>query len=254
MTDRYDPLETSAQIIYGYRRYLRSLLPVRDSRVATALAYQITHSDLLTKGPLLEATPPYEHGATLDTLIREGALSPALRELDSGAFPFTRRLYVHQEQAIRKVAAGRNVVVATGTGSGKTESFLLPILDALSAERAREGTLRPGVRALLLYPMNALANDQMKRLRQMLKAAPHITFGRYVGDTKQTDREAAETFGKLNPGEPMLENELLSRKAMQATPPHILLTNYAMLEYLLLRPADMDLFEGARRMLAVPRA
>ena len=151
---------------------------------------------------------------------------------------------MHQEQAIRKVAAGRNVVVATGTGSGKTESFLLPILDALSAERAREGTLRPGVRALLLYPMNALANDQMKRLRQMLKAAPHITFGRYVGDTKQTDREAAETFGKLNPGEPMLENELLSRKAMQATPPHILLTNYAMLEYLLLRPADMDLFEG----------
>ena len=88
MTDRYDPLETSALIISGYRRYLRSLLPVRDSRVATALDYQITHSDLLTKGPLLEATPPYEHGATLDTLIREGVLSPAFRELDSGAFPF----------------------------------------------------------------------------------------------------------------------------------------------------------------------
>ena len=58
------------------------------------------------------------------------------------------------------------------------------------------------------------------------------------------DKEAAETFGRLNPGEPMLPNELLSRKAMRAAPPHILLTNYAMLEYLLLRPADMDLFEG----------
>ena len=244
MTDRFDPLETSAQITSGYRRYLRSLLPVRDPRIAAALDYQITHSDLLTKGPLLEATPPYEHGATLDTLIREGVLSLALRELDSDALPFARPLYVHQEQAIRKVAAGRNVVVATGTGSGKTESFLLPILDSLSAEFAREGTLRPGVRALLLYPMNALANDQMKRLRQMLKATPHITFGRYVGDTKESERDAAEMFGKLNPGEPRLENELLSRKAMQATPPHILLTNYAMLEYLLLRPADMDLFEG----------
>ena len=156
----------------------------------------------------------------------------------------TRPLHAHQEQAIRKVAAGRNVVVATGTGSGKTESFLVPILDALSAEYARDGELGPGVRALLLYPMNALANDQMKRLRQILKAAPHITFGRYVGDTKESDREAAETFGRLNPGEPMLPNEMLSRRAMRATPPHLLLTNYAMLEYLLLRPADMDLFEG----------
>jgi ATP-dependent helicase YprA (DUF1998 family) len=244
MTDRFDPLETSALITTGYRRYLRSLLPVRDPRIAAALDYEITHSDLLTKGPLLEATPPYKHGATLDTLIGEGVLSPAFRKLGGNALPLGRPLYEHQEQAIRKVAAGRNVVVATGTGSGKTESFLLPILDALSAEYAREGTLRPGVRALLLYPMNALANDQMKRLRQMLKAAPHITFGRYVGDTKESEYQAVETFGKLNPGEPILENELLSRRAMRATPPHLLLTNYAMLEYLLLRPADMDLFEG----------
>ena len=244
MTDRFDPLETSAQITAAYRRYLRSLLPVRDPRIATALDYQISYSDLLTKGPLLEATPPYERGATLDALIGEGVLSPAFRKVSSDALPFGRPLYKHQEQAIRKVAAGRNVVVATGTGSGKTESFLLPILDALSAEHAREGTLGPGVRALLLYPMNALANDQIKRLRQILRLAPHITFGRYVGDTKETDQQAAETFGKLNPGEPTLENELLSRRAMRAAPPHLLLTNYAMLEYLLLRPADMDLFEG----------
>ena len=156
----------------------------------------------------------------------------------------TRPLHAHQEQAIRKVAAGRNVIVATGTGSGKTESFLYPILNALSDEYEQDGQLGPGVRAMLLYPMNALANDQMKRLRQILRTAPLITFGRYVGDTKQTDRDAVESFARLNPGEPMLPNELLSRRAMQATPPHILLTNYAMLEYLLLRPADMDLFEG----------
>jgi ATP-dependent helicase YprA (DUF1998 family) len=244
MTDRFDPLETSALISSGYRRYLRSLLPVRDPRIATALDYAITHSPLLTKGPLLEATPPYQPGVTLEALIREGVLNPAFRKLDSDALPLARPLHAHQEQAIRKVGAGRNVVVATGTGSGKTESFLVPILNALSAEYARDGELRPGVRALLLYPMNALANDQMKRLRQILKAAPHITFGRYVGDTKESDGEAAEKFGRLNPGEPMLPNEMLSRRAMRSAPPHLLLTNYAMLEYLLLRPADMDLFEG----------
>ncbi|MGT2548893.1 DEAD/DEAH box helicase, partial [Streptococcus milleri] len=147
-------------------------------------------------------------------------------------------LYAHQDAALRKVRAGRNVVVATGTGSGKTESFLLPILDDLVRE-SEAGTLGPGVRALLLYPMNALANDQLKRLRQLLADRPEITFGRYTGDTRNSEREARENFSVLNPGEPILPNELLSRERMRETPPHILLTNYAMLEYLLLRPLDM---------------
>jgi hypothetical protein len=90
--------------------------------------------------------------------------------------------------------------------------------------------------------MNALANDQMKRLRHLLAPLPDITFGRYTGDTKQSDKDAREAFAAQNPGEPMLENELLSRERMRRTPPHLLLTNYAMLEYLLLRPLDLDLF------------
>jgi ATP-dependent helicase YprA (DUF1998 family) len=243
MTATFDPLATSELIIEGYRRYLRSLLPVRDARIAKALDQEISRS-ALTKGPLLESAPPYAHGATLADLVAAGVLNPAFQRLASDALPMDRPLYLHQEQAIRKIAAGRNVIVASGTGSGKTESFLVPILDALSAEQAR-GTLGPGVRALLLYPMNALANDQIKRLRQILECAPDITFGRYVGDTPHTAREATEKFAVLNPGEPRLPNELLSRAEMREAPPHILLTNYAMLEYLLLRPADIDLFEGA---------
>ena len=243
MTTSFDPLATSNLIVEGYRRYLKSLLPVRDPGIAAALDNEIARSRL-TKGPLLEAAPPYKHGATLADLVAEGVLDPAFPGLASRAVPLDRPLYRHQEQAIRKITAGRNVVVATGTGSGKTESFLLPILDALSAEHAA-GTLGPGVRALLLYPMNALANDQIKRLREVLAVAPHITFGRYVGATPRTAREAAEKFAVLNPGQPRLPNELLSRAEMRETPPHILLTNYAMLEYLLLRPADLDLFEGA---------
>ena len=242
MTSTFDPLATSELIIDGYRRYLKSLLPVRDARIAAALEKEISGS-LLTKGPLLESAPPYAHSATLADLVACGVLDPAFQSFASPALPMDRPLYLHQEQAIRKITAGRNVIVASGTGSGKTESFLLPILDALSAEQAR-GALGPGVRALLLYPMNALANDQLKRLRQLLARAPHITFGRYVGDTPRTAQEAAEKFAVLNPGEPRLPNELLSRAEMRETPPHLLLTNYAMLEYLLLRPADIDLFEG----------
>ena len=238
-----DAIGISALLSATYRRYLRSLLPVRDPALAAALADCIAASPLLTKGPLLEATPPYLTGATLRDLIGEGVLDPAFARLGGPALPLDRPLYLHQEQALRKTAAGRNLVVATGTGSGKTESFLLPVLSALTAEHAA-GTLGPGVRALLLYPMNALANDQLRRLRRLLADAPQITFGRYTGDTPERAAEGASLYESLNPGESRLPNELLSRQEMRDDPPHVLLTNYAMLEYLLLRPADMELFEG----------
>ncbi len=238
-----DAIATSTLLSATYRRYLRSLLPVRDRGLAVALADCIAASPLLTKGPLLEATPPYRTGASLRDLIGEGVLDPAFARLGSPALPLDRPLYGHQEQALRKAAAGRNLVVATGTGSGKTESFLLPVLSALIGEH-QVGTLGPGVRALLLYPMNALANDQLRRLRRLLASVPQITFGRYTGDTPERAGEGASLFESLNPGEPRLPNELLSRQEMRDSPPHLLLTNYAMLEYLLLRPADMELFEG----------
>ncbi|WP_160050509.1 DEAD/DEAH box helicase [Nocardiopsis sp. FR4] len=243
MTSQLDPIDVSAQISATYRRYLRSLLPVRDPVLASALDERISSSALLSKGPLLEATPPYETGRTPEELVREGVLSPGFLAPSGPDIDLTRPLYQHQEEAIRKARAGRNLVVATGTGSGKTESFLVPVLNELERQHER-GELGPGVRALLLYPMNALANDQLKRLRQLLANSPHITFGRYTGETKESELRAREAFESLHHGEPVLPNELLSRERMRQNPPHLLLTNYAMLEYLLLRPADLDLFEG----------
>ena len=161
MTDRLNPVESSAGITRSYRRYLKSLLAARDPEISSALLRAIDESPLLDKGPFLEATPPYASGATLNQLIDEGVLSSKFRGLGSDALPLDRPLYRHQEASIRKARQGRNVVVATGTGSGKTESFLLPIFDSLVRE-LENGSLRDGVRALLLYPMNALANDQMK--------------------------------------------------------------------------------------------
>lgn len=243
MTHRIDPLETARQIETSYKRYLKTLLAPRDERLADAFDATITSTKELIRGPILELTPPYETGATARQLIDEQVLHPGFARLDSPALPIDQRLYVHQETAIRKFLTGRNLVVSTGTGSGKTESFLVPILNTLIEEHA-DGTLGPGVRALLLYPMNALANDQLKRIRNILTAVPEITFGRYTGETLPGRDAAEKDFLQNNPGLPRLPNELLSRDEMRASPPHLLLTNYAMLEYLLLRPGDIDLFDG----------
>lgn len=242
MTNSIDAVATSETIKATYRRYLSSLLAVRDPKIDAALRAAIDGTVMLDKGPYLEATPPYAPGKQIRELISEGVLAQGFADLAGDALPLGRPLYVHQEQSIRKVAAGRNIVVATGTGSGKTESFLIPILDSLVRER-EHGTLGPGVRALLLYPMNALANDQMKRLRGLLANYPEITFGRYTGETEGDPLKAQEAFAELNIDEPLLPNEILSRQEMRERPPHLLLTNYAMLEYLLLRPLDMELFE-----------
>nr|WP_232542050.1 DEAD/DEAH box helicase [Nocardia bovistercoris] len=239
-------MAAAADIESSYKRYLKTLIAPRDPALAAEFDHRIDATTMLTKGPLLELTPPYEPGASLADLIAEGVLHPGFAEFESEKLSLDRPLYRHQETAVRKAVAGRNLVVSTGTGSGKTESFLLPIFNALVAEKAA-GTLGPGVRALLLYPMNALANDQLGRLRELLANSPEITFGRYTGETRQDRRDAETVFRAMYPGRERLPNELLSRDEMRDRPPHILLTNYAMLEYLLLRPLDIELFDGEYR-------
>ena len=240
-----DPLRASSRIRDEYRRYLLSTFPLGRGDLRREFEARLAGDFELTKGPFLEASPPFMAGASVRDLMREGVLSEGFERL-AESFPIDRPLYAHQETAVRKaVSLQRNLLISTGTGSGKTECFLLPIIDGLLRE-AREGTLsRPGVRALLLYPMNALANDQLKRLRALLAPIPSLTFGRYVGETRHTDKEAEDDFVQRYPYEPRLDNELISREAMQESPPHLLLTNYAMLEYLLLRPKDSPLFDGA---------
>ncbi|MBI2907076.1 MAG: DEAD/DEAH box helicase [Chloroflexi bacterium] len=200
----------------------------------------------LSKGPYLEGTQVFKRGDTPRALLRSLGLQP-----DEGflkALEGDRPLYQHQEQAIRQVHEGSNVIVATGTGSGKTEAFLYPILVHLYQEFIT-GKLCPGVRALVLYPMNALANDQRERLGEISKwleqqKSPfRFTFGQYIGETPEDEndsrRHARDHIANRLPGESVLRSE------MRSAPPHILLTNYSMLEYLLLRPTDSPLFDPA---------
>ncbi len=248
-----EPISTSHHISERYKRYIRTTFDIRDAEFAQLFHEQLSADKEFFKGPYLDAMPPYQPGASIQALVEEGTLSHLFAPANDGGIcvehatgdelVYRRPLYAHQENALRKALEGKNLIVSTGTGSGKTESFLLPILNHLLREK-EQGTLnQPGVRALLLYPMNALANDQMKRLRAILSRETSITFGRYIGETEQDERAANEAY-RAQFGEPPNPNELLSREQMQAAPPHILLTNYAMLEYLLLRPEDSVFFDG----------
>lgn len=238
-----DPVNAADQVARTYRRYLKTLLLPHSGQIRRALHAAIEEEPNLTKGPYIQLVSPFSKGRAPSELIAEGELCRDFTRL-SQHLPVDRPLYLHQEEALRKANSDRNLIVSTGTGSGKTECFLIPTINDLLREQSN-GSLGAGVRTLLLYPMNALANDQIKRLRELLRDVPEITFGRYTGETKESETEALTAYREQFGTEP-LPNELISRVAMRENPPHILLTNYAMLEYLLLRPVDTSFFDGVK--------
>ncbi|HUI29710.1 MAG TPA: DEAD/DEAH box helicase [Candidatus Acidoferrales bacterium] len=250
-----NPAELATLIEDRYRRYLKTTFYFRDPIFRKSFEDALKNEGSLSKGPYLEATPIFKKGKSSRDLFKEllGTLP------DEGFLKATdKELYTHQEEAIRRVLQCRNVVIATGTGSGKTEAFLYPILLHLYRQ-FKEGSLnsKVGVRALVLYPMNALVNDQRDRLgskddkaRGICNLMEHhhspfrFTYGQYTGDTPEDENDSSR--GAKNKIVNRYAGELLLRKEMRQTPPHILLTNYSMLEYLLLRPDDSELFDNGR--------
>lgn len=235
-------------------RFIATSSPINEVRtphLAAALREKIGGLDFV-KGPFVETLPDFEKGASLEALRSEGVLAPAWSAFAENApFVWRRPLHAHQEAAIRRP---ENYLVATGTGSGKTESFLYPLINDI----LEHGDLhRPGVRAILVYPLNALANDQLNRIAQLLFrdiGDPGITLGRYTGQVKaQATRE--QEVSRLRSSPSFIDafgdeadvpgNWLLSRSEMRNRPPHILLTNYAMLEHILLLPTNRPLLSGA---------
>lgn len=239
-----NPLKTIDKLKRDYTDFLRASFPISTTLpfLSNALAQVVDREGDLFKGPYLELTPPYRQGATPRKLVAEGVLHPKLLELSSDRLPPDRPLYLHQEQSIRTARAGGNVCVAAGTGSGKTECFLIPIIDYIL--RLQEHGSVPGVKAVLMYPMNALVEDQLARLRQLLgnKVGQSITFGRYTGLTKETEVEFQNDLRER--GIDILPNEVGSRERLREALPDILMTNFSMLQYLLLRPRDRSVFEG----------
>jgi len=243
-----EPVTLAREIEARYQRYLNTTFYFLDSALRASFKEALEAVGHLSKGPYLEATHVFKRGRTTKELFEE-LLGRQADEGFLGSMERDRPLYSHQEEAIRRVYDGHNVAVATGTASGKTEAFLYPIILHLYREFL-SNTLGPGVRAVVLYPMNALANDQRRRLGEICRRLKEenspfrFTFGQYIGETPKDEndswRHARDHLAERLP------NELVLRSEMWEAPPHILLTNYSMLEYLLLRPDDSPLFDNGR--------
>ena len=223
------PSTLAAEVTDALKDFLATGFGPANPALATVMDDFLADADNLVKGPYLSIDRPFQHAP-------EGG--EPFPETPLGFTP-----YRHQRTAFERLAAGQSTVVATGTGSGKTECFLYPVLDHC---RAQAGN--PGVKAILVYPMNALASDQARRIARIVHRTPSlrgkVTAGLYVGETGASPR-------KRMTADHLIEN----REVLRERPPDILLTNYKMLDLLLTRPIDSRLWRhnaaGTLRYLVV---
>ncbi|WP_164914335.1 DEAD/DEAH box helicase [Aminipila luticellarii] len=236
---KLNSIERSKYINDRYKDYLRSSFKFGNGKLQKLFEDRL-NSEVLFKGPYVDLNLPFQRGHCLNELMDEGVVCKSFSKL--GDINFERSLYSHQEESIRRIGAGRSAIITTGTGSGKTESFLYPILNELMSD-IEQGNREVGIRAIFLYPMNALVNDQIDRVRKILTQCPDITYGFFTGDTKESvAKNYRVKYGEENDTF-IPDNELVSREEIRENPPHLLFTNYSMLEYLLIRPNDYAIFE-----------
>ena len=213
-----DAFDINKFVINDYSAFSSSFTNIRAKDLRDGLEQRL-HGGRFWPDPLLALNPEYEPGPTVQELADEGVLEPetaAIFRFDGK--PLT--LYRHQEQSITKAQRGESFVVTTGTGSGKSLCFFIPIVNEIISARKRGEP--PRTRAIILYPMNALANSQLEEIRKFLGRAavsPNLlpTVERYTGQENQA-----------------------TRQRIADNPPDILLTNFMMAELLLVRHDKTD--------------
>ncbi|MEQ8960328.1 MAG: DEAD/DEAH box helicase, partial [Coleofasciculus sp. C2-GNP5-27] len=309
-----------------YQLYIKSAFPLRYRSLADERDRLLEQPGILSQPPLVEPVPIYPSSG-MDLPAAANQLPSEyhnLAQLGQMIFDPGVQLYQHQWESLREVLVNqRDLVVTTGTGSGKTECFLLPLLAQLAREsqtwpacppplsnhRWWDSNVNPGgtrvsqwahatrpkaLRALILYPLNALVEDQLRRLRKALEAPQvhqwlnqargenRITFGRYTGQTPVSGVQTGDSIRRLrnelreleqqrqqvdrdiqnNPSLlqdmpdlpyyfPRLDGgEMWSRWDMQDSPPDILITNYSMLNIMMMRSIENRIFDETRNWLA----
>lgn len=309
---QFTPSEAVGHLKESIASYIESQYRVSHPLVFDERAALLRERGVVAQDPFIEATPAFAQARLLRELelAHPDIVAPGLSSLVQHGVPVDRfPLYTHQEEALLASSGeAPNLLVATGTGSGKTEAFVLPILARILREASgwaaprgaategfyrsdaqvwehsrRHETREAGVRAIVLYPMNALVNDQMSRLRRVLalNGSPEwqrqhlngnlVHFGMYTSLTPPTRgpeqsakrHQFSEYLVHLEEEWESLSEELrstgnwpcvggpemLCRWDMQAAPPDILVTNYSMLEYMLVRPIESPVFEATRAWL-----
>ncbi|WP_080484150.1 DEAD/DEAH box helicase [Burkholderia cenocepacia] len=203
-------------IVGEYRKFATSFSTIHADDIRSQVE-AIYAKGRFWPDPLVQINPNYKRGLNIETLIANDALDPRTAEIFRvDGMPLS--LYKHQEQAVVLASQGESYVVTTGTGSGKSLCFFIPIVSAVLAEKRRGATM--GTRAIIIYPMNALANSQLEELDKFVanvEGDRPITFARYTG---QEDNE--------------------ERRHIADNPPDILLTNFMMLELLMTRQDELD--------------
>ena len=213
------PSILAKQLEKGIGDYIETTFPMTNEPFKGSIQKMLETKDAVYHEPYVSVRLPFRVAEEMPTCFE--AIHP----------PYLP--YVHQQTAFLRLTGedGRSTLIATGTGSGKTECFLYPILEYCFQHRGEKG-----IKALIIYPMNALATDQAKRIAELIWTSPelrgNVTAGMYVGGYEH------------NPSRMMGEDSVITdHETMLGNPPDILMTNYKMLDYLLVRPKDAALWK-----------
>ncbi len=220
----FDVFKLREKVVDEYRQYVESFVHILDRRIDEFVRKELNRDEgdggVLWPHAILQLNPAFVKDSRLGQLADSGELAPETAKF----FDRDIELWRHQREALDIAQRGESYVVTTGTGSGKSLTYLVPIVDSVF----RHDPAHHSVRAIIVYPMNALINSQMKALKDYAEASGGfgLRFDQYTGQEREEDRAR-----------------------ILADPPHILLTNYVMLEYMLLRPRERPLVETATRDL-----
>ena len=206
------------ELVDEYASFSRSFTRIGAKDIAEAVDAEYAKGRYWPE-PLIQVNPNYKRAQTIDQLVAEGLLHPKTAEIFRVGNDRPIQLFQHQQESLSKARDGQSYVVTTGTGSGKSLAFFVPIFDRILREKAADPT--PKTRAIIIYPMNALANSQLEEVRKFLNkfddGRKPIRVARYTGQEKTHERVA-----------------------IADNPPDILLTNFMMLELILTRYEDVD--------------
>jgi len=259
-----NPFAILESVQQDYLTYVRTFQRFQNPQIRDWVLERVQSGTLLWKPPFIQVSRPFAPGHTLEELVAEGLLHPATppifrRDPEDPSSPPVHP-YKHQSDAIRLILGNpqspisnlrspSNAVVATGTGSGKSFAFGIPIVS--ESLRLRDQGVH-GIKALIVYPMNALANSQYDDFARRLHGTG-LRIALYTGDTAYEPTEALNQYHRATGRAQPYDSEVLSRHEIQRNPPDILMTNYVMLELLLTRFEDRKLFAtpGVLRFLVL---